>query len=328
VAPEIPAPRVPHRPAQHRMVRVAGVVVAGVELHPVAVRVAQVDVAGVGYAVPPGAALDQEFLVQRAEDVADTQHLMGFVTEEAQVVQARPVAAGEGHVVHGLLAEHPGRVQRVAVLDGLGQAEPERGVVLVGGPDVGHDDVEVVQPGGFGAVAQVVALLQAHRVVGGEEELHGEAQRILGPNRLSHARGGASGQARGPGAERGVERLGPVEVGRGADPEREPGRRGLRTLAQDQVVVGEFVVPAQVEGAALGAGDHETEQVDPEPPRFGQVGDGQFGVGGPDDVGGRGPVSLRPMSLRPMSLRRGHAHAPNRGTWVSPSGMWTIRDCV
>ena len=318
MAPEVPAPRVPHRPAQHRVVRVAGVVVAGVELHPVAVRVAQVDVAGVGYAVPPGAALDQEFLVQRAEDVADAQHLMGFVTEEAQVVQARPVAAGEGHVVHGLLAEHPGRVQGAAVLDGLGQAEPERGVVLVGGPHVGHDDVEVVEPGGFGAAAQVVTLLQARRVVGGEEELHGEAQRVLGPDRLPHPGGDARGQARGPGAERGVERLGPAEVGRGADPEREPGRRGLRPLAQDQVVVREFVVPAQVEHTVIGAGDREAEQVGPEPPRFVQVSDDEFGVGGAHDVG----------RDRPVSWRRGHGHAPNRGTRVSPSGMWTIRDCV
>ena len=44
-----------------------------------------------------------------------------------------------------------------------------------------------------------------------------------------------------------------------------------------------------------------------------QVGDDQLGVGGPDDVGRRGKL---------------HDHAPNRGTWVSPSGMWTMRDSV
>jgi hypothetical protein len=168
--------------------------------------------------------------------------------------------------VHGLLAEHPGRVQGVAVLDGLGQAEPERGVVLVGGPHVGHDDVEVVKPRGFGAAPQIVALLQALGVIGGEEEIGGEAQRVLGADHLPHPRRGARGQACRAGAELGVERLGQVEVGGGPDPEREPGRRGLRALAEDQVVVGELVVPAQVEDARVGAGDHEAEQVDPEPP--------------------------------------------------------------
>ena len=63
-------------------------------------------------------------------------------------------------------------------------------------------------------------------------------------------------------------------------------------------------------GLVVSAGDHEAEQVDPEPPGPLQVGDDQFGVGGPDDVG------------------RHQAHAPNRGTWVAASGMWTIRDSV
>ncbi len=294
------------------MVRVAGEVVAGVELDPVPVRIPQVHVERVGHAVPSGAALDARFLPQRAEYVADAQHLVRFVGEEPQVVHPWPVAAGEGHVVHGLLAEHPGRVQGVAVLDGLSQAEAERTVVVVGGLDVGHDDVEVVQPGGFGAAPQVVALLQARRVVGGGEELDGEAQRVLGPDRLPHPGRGARGHARRPAAERRVERLGQVQVGGGAHPEREPARGGFRALAQDQVVMGELVVAAQVERIRLGPGDREAEQVNPEPAGPGQVGDDQFGVGGPDDVG----------------RHRGGVHAPNRGTRVSPSGMWTIRDCV
>src|SRR5580658_6311268 len=66
VAPEVAAPRIAHRPAQHRMIRVAGEVVAGVDLYPVPVRVAQVDIEGVGYAVPPGAALDAGLFVPRA----------------------------------------------------------------------------------------------------------------------------------------------------------------------------------------------------------------------------------------------------------------------
>jgi hypothetical protein len=177
-------------------------------------------------------------------------------------------------------------------------------------PHVGHDDVEVVQPGGFGAAPQVVPLLQALRVVRDEEELDGEAERILGSDRLPHPGRDARGQAGRPGAERGVERLGPVQVGRGADPEREPGGGGFTAFAQDQVVVGQLVVAAQVEGADLGTGDHEAEQVDPEPARPLQVGDDQFGVGGPDDVG------------------RHHGQAPKRGTRVSARGTWTIRDSV
>jgi len=119
---------------------------------------------------------------------------------------------------------------------------------------------------GFGAAPQVVALLQAPRVIGGEEELDGEAQRVFGPDRLPHTGRGTRRWPGGARAERSVERLGPVQVSRGPDPEREPGRRGLRAFAQDQVVMREFVVAAQVKHAGVGAGDHEAEQVDPEPP--------------------------------------------------------------
>ena len=167
---------------------VAGEVVAGVDLHPVPVRVPQVHVEGVGHPVPAGPALDQEFLVQRAEDVADPQHLVRLVGEEPQVVQARPLSPGERHVVHGLLAEHPGGVQVALVFDRLGQAEAQGRVVRVGGADVGDDDVEVVEPGGFGPAPQVIALLEAFDVGGVEEELHSEAERVLGPYRLPHAR--------------------------------------------------------------------------------------------------------------------------------------------
>jgi hypothetical protein len=266
VAPEVAAPRVADRPAQHRVARVAGVVVAGVQLDPVPVRVAQVDVEGVGHAVPAGAALDQELLVQRAEDVADPQHLVRFVDEERQVVHPRPVSPGERHVVHGLLAEHPRGVQGVRVLDRLGQAEPQGRVVLVGGTDVGDHQVEVVDPGGFGAAPQVIALLQALGGIRGGEELDGEAERVLGQDRLPHAgrqAGRDPGRAR---AEGGVERLGPVQVGRRPHPEGQPGRRGRAALAQDQVVVDELVVPAQVQRVAGVRADREAEQVHPEPP--------------------------------------------------------------
>jgi hypothetical protein len=318
VTPEVPAARVADRPAQHRVTGVAGVVVAGVELDPVPVGIAQVDVEGIGHAVPAGSALDQELLVQRAEDVADPQHLVRLMHEERHMVQAGPVSPGERHVVHGLLAEHPGRVEGLLVLDRLGQAEPQGRVVLIGSANVGDHQVEVVDPGGFGAAPQVIALLQALGPVRGGEELDGEAQRVLGPDRLAHAGGGAGRDPGGARAEGGVERLGPVQVGRRAYPEGQPRRRGRAALAQDQVVVDELVVPAQVQRIAGVRADHEAEQVDPEPARFGQVGDDELGVGRADDIG-RGRQCLR---------GRGHGQAPNRGTWVSPSGMWTIRESV
>jgi hypothetical protein len=292
---------------------IAGVVVAGVELDPVPVGIAQVDVEGVGHAVPAGAPLDLRLGVQRAEDVAGPQHLVRFVDEESQVVQARPGTPGEGHVVHGRLAEHPRGVQGVLVLDGLGQAEAERGVVVVGGAHVGDHQVEVVEPGRLGPAAQVVALLEALGPVGGGEQLDGEAERVLRPDRLPHA-------GRGPGrhphrlpAPGGVERLGPVQVGRGAHPVAEAGRGRAGTRAQDQAVVDELVVAAQVELGSGVQGDHEPEHVRVERAGRGQVGDDELGVGRADDIG-RG--------------RQLHGQAPNRGTWVSPSGMWTIRESV
>jgi hypothetical protein len=172
------------------------------------------------------------------------------VGEEPQVVQARSLSPGERHVVHGLLAEHPGGVERLGILDCLGKAEAERPVVLVGGPYVGDDDVEVVEPGGFGPAPQVIALLQALGIGGVVEELHGEAERVLSPDRLPHPRRDAGRHPRRPRAERGEERLGQVQVGVGPDPEGQPGHRGPAALAQDQVVVDEFVVAAQVQRIA------------------------------------------------------------------------------
>src|ERR1700730_682373 len=111
MAPEVATPGIGDIPAQDRMTWIAGVVVAGVDLQAMAVGVTQVDVEGVGYPVPPGTPFDMALLAQGPEDVADPEHVMRLVREEPQVMQARPGAAGEGHVMHGLLAVHPGGVQ-------------------------------------------------------------------------------------------------------------------------------------------------------------------------------------------------------------------------
>jgi len=234
------------------------------------------------------------------------------VDEEGQVVQARPGSPGEGHVVHGRLAEHPRGVQGVLVLDGLGQAEAERGVVLVGGAHVRDHQVEVIEPGRLGAAPQVVALLEAFGPVSGGEQLDGEAERVLRPDRLPDAGRGPGWQPRRPAAPGGEERLGLVQVGGGAYPVAEAGRGRAGPSAQDQAVVDELVVAAQVELGAGVQGDHEAEQVHVERAGRGQVGDDELGVGRAHDIRGR----------------RVHGQAPNRGTWVSPSGMWTIRESV
>jgi hypothetical protein len=124
----------------------------------------------------------------------------------------------------------------------------------------------MVDPGGLSPAAQVVALLQAPGPLRGGEELDGEAERVLGPHRLPHAGRGPGRYPRRPRAEGGVERLGPVQVGRRAHPEGQPRRGGLVALAQDQVVVDELVVAAQVQRIAGVRADHEAEQVHPEPP--------------------------------------------------------------
>ena len=49
-------------------------------------------------------------LADRAEQVCGAQDLVGFVGGDAEVVQVGSDAAGEGDVVDGLFAVHPGRV--------------------------------------------------------------------------------------------------------------------------------------------------------------------------------------------------------------------------
>src|SRR5690606_35039699 len=89
VAPPVAALIVVHVPRDHRVVGVAGVVVLRVDLHAVPVRVAQVQVERVGYAVPTGPALDGIGVPAGAEDVADRQDVVLLVRGEGDVVHAR-----------------------------------------------------------------------------------------------------------------------------------------------------------------------------------------------------------------------------------------------
>src|SRR5699024_3337708 len=126
VAPPVAALVVVHVPGDHGVVRVAGVVVLGVDLHPVPVRVAQVEVERVGDSVPAGASFDAVAAAQRPELVADGQDVVLFVGGEGDVVHPRAVAAGHRGVVHGGLAAHPGGVDGAGVVaDVLGDPEAQ-----------------------------------------------------------------------------------------------------------------------------------------------------------------------------------------------------------
>ena len=172
--------------------------------------------------------------VQGPDDVADAQHGVRLVGEEPEVVQARAGAAGEGHIVHGLLAVHPGRVQGLPVLDGFRQAEAETGVVLVGAGHVGDADVEVVEPGDFRAAAEVVALLEPLGMLGSVEEVDEEPQGVLHADDLAEAAHGPGRQPLAAAAERRVVGLRPVQVGGRPDAEPERPGGGLGPCLQDR----------------------------------------------------------------------------------------------
>ena len=185
----------------------------------------------------------------------------------------------------------------------------------------------MVHPGHLGPAAQVVALLEP---VGGRrltEVLDGEAERVLGPHGRADPGCGPGRQARGPAAEAGVEVHRQVQVGWCAHAEGQPPGRGFGTLGQDQVVMGQLVVAAQVERAGTGLGDHEAEHVHPEPAGPGQVGHHELGVDAADDVGWRGPRAGGANRQRAS----GHDHipsVPNRGTRASSRATCTMRESV
>ena len=145
------------------------------------------------------------------------------------------------------------------------------------------------------------------------EELDGEAQRVDDADGVADAVGAlALLHPLDRAAEFGEELLRLVDVLRGADAVGEVVQGGDVALAQHQGVVGQFVGAAQVQRLGVLVLDVEAEHVDPEPAGRAEVGDGELGVGGADDVGCRGV----------------HEAAPKRGVWTSPRATWTIFDSV
>ena len=154
---------------------------------------------------------------------------MLLVRGEGDVVHARAVAAGQGGVVHGLLAVHPRGVRdAVGVLDVLGDAEAQVLEVFAAARDVRGDLVEVVQPDQFAGGVEVVALGEALDVLDLVEELVGEAQRVLHADGVADALGEAFLAAFGAAAQFLVVGLGGVHLGGGLHPVGEGGDGGDR----------------------------------------------------------------------------------------------------
>ncbi len=278
-----------HVPGDDRVVGVTRVVILGVDLDAVAVRVTQVEVEGVRDAVTTRAALDRVAHAQRAELVADREDVVLLVRREGNVVQAGAVATRGSGVVHGSLAAQPRSVHgALFVLDVLGHAEAEILVETHGAGHVGGDLVEVVEANELARLLQIVAPCEALDVVGLEEELVGEAERVDDAHRVTDALHEAVRVAAHVAAELGVEGHGLVEVFVRANAVRECGDRGDRALAQHQVVVNELLRRAQVDRLVVFFGHVETEYVNVEVARGGEVGDHELHVRATKNVGSLG----------------------------------------
>jgi hypothetical protein len=188
-----------------------------------------------------------------------------FVRGEGNVVHPWSIAPGHGGVVHGGLAAHPGRVRRAGlVLDVLGDAEAQILHVRHGAGDVGGHLVEVVQTHERARGVQVVVPREPLDVLDVVEELVREAEGILDAHRIADALVVSVGVSLHAAAEFGVERDGFVEILRAAYPIGERCYTGDRALAQDQVVVDEFLERAKVDGVLVFLGHDEVEHVDVE----------------------------------------------------------------
>ena len=250
-------------------------------------------------------------MTQRAELVADRQDVVLLVGRERDVVQARAVPARHRGVVDGGLAAHPRGVGGAGlVLDVLGHAEPE--VLQVGdGPGhVGRDLVEVVDADERAGRVQVVAPREPLDVLDLVEELVGEPERVLDAHRVPEALHEAVRPPLDPAPELVVERDGPVEVLGGADPVGERGDRRHRPRAQDEVVVDELLVAAQVDDLVVLLGHDEPEDVDVEVPRRGEVGD--------DELHGRGAQDVRRRGRRRRDGGRAHVSVLCRRSGCAP----------
>ena len=235
-----------------------------------------------------GSALDRIGAAECPELVADGEDVVLLVGGEADVVHARAVATGHRGVVHGGFPAHPGGVDRsLFVLDVLGDPEAERLHEVHRPRHVGGHLVEVIQPHQLAGAVQVVPPRQALDVLGGEEELVGEAQGVDHPDRIADALGEAVRLAPHLAAELGVEGHGLVEVLGRADAVREGGDGGDRPLSEHEVVMDELLGRAEVDRGVVLLRDVQTQHVDVELPRGGEVGDDEFHVGAPEDVGRR-----------------------------------------
>ena len=142
----------------------------------------------------------------------------------------------------------------------------------------------MVEPGDFRAAAEVIALLEPLGMPRAVEEVDKESQRVFNADDVAEAAHVPGGQPLVSAAERPVVSLRSVQVGGRADAEPERPGGGLGPCLQDEVVVRELVESPQVQGGGVLIGHDKPEEIDPEAPGLGEVGDVQGRVGGPDDV--------------------------------------------
>ena len=186
-----------------------------------------------------------------------------------------------------LLAKHPRRVQRaVVVFDCLRETEAQRGVPLVERLHVVGDKVDVVEAIDAGTVAQVVALMMMTGPLDLVEVLDDESERILDSHGGSDAACRAGGIATNLAPSVGVEQCSGIEILWCSHSESESRARRLRTLAQDEAVVNELFVTAEVHRFVVFGTDDEAQSIDPEMLAGGEVRDDQLGVRRANNVGG------------------------------------------
>src|ERR1700761_5335389 len=128
---------------------IPGEVIAGVELKAMAIRIPDIKKKSIGDAVATGTAFDISDHSARGHHVTQMQDVHRGRHPIGEVVQAGPLAVGDGKVVHIALAMHPRRSDpavRAVFLAIFGQPETKSRVKVDGVLHLGGEYVEMVEP--------------------------------------------------------------------------------------------------------------------------------------------------------------------------------------
>ena len=202
------------------------------------------------------------------------------------MVQARPDAMGEGHVVDAALAMHPGSPEPapVLVLGVFGDPEADLVVERHGSVDIVREAVEMVDAQGLHALVERVFLVDRRQLVHAEIEFEGHAQRIDGTQGppLIGLLDKLGLQALGT-----EEVLGLVEVLLREDLEAEMAGAGLGPLLKHDAVMAALFHRPEIEPPRRLLRQLQAERVAPERLRGGKVTDRQHDMVQPHDMKGR-----------------------------------------